>query len=71
MPVIDAVVTGEIESHVAISDEFAIVLSGQLTATIDGVERVSRAGDYLVVPAGAQHGIVPDGECRLLLIGRI
>jgi mannose-6-phosphate isomerase-like protein (cupin superfamily) len=38
-------------------DEHFVVHEGELTAAIDGVERVLRAGDTLDVPAGTTHAM--------------
>jgi mannose-6-phosphate isomerase-like protein (cupin superfamily) len=43
-------------------DERFEVLSGELTARVDGVERVLRAGDTLEIPRGAVHQMWNAGE---------
>jgi mannose-6-phosphate isomerase-like protein (cupin superfamily) len=47
-------------------DEHFVVHEGELTARIDGVERVLRAGDTLDVPAGTSHAMwsTADGPTR-------
>jgi quercetin dioxygenase-like cupin family protein len=47
--------------------QIAIILSGELTFTVGGEERVMRAGDCVVIPPHVPHGGVsgPDG-CRAL-----
>lgn len=69
MLVVDAKLDGEIDSHAAISDEFAVVLSGRIRVTINGTTSSHGPGDYLVVPAGTEHAISAEIPSRLILIG--
>lgn len=69
MLVVDAKLDGEIDSHAAISDEFAVVLSGRIRVTINGTASTHGPGDYLVVPAGTEHAISAEIPSRLILIG--
>ena len=41
-----------------VHDQIAYVISGSFEATIDGVQRVLRAGDAFVAPHLTQHGVV-------------
>jgi mannose-6-phosphate isomerase-like protein (cupin superfamily) len=43
-------------------DEHFVVHEGELTAAIDGVERVLRAGDTLDVPRGTPHAMWNTGD---------
>jgi mannose-6-phosphate isomerase-like protein (cupin superfamily) len=47
-------------------DEHFVVHEGELTARVDGVEHIMRAGDTLDVPAGAVHAMwsTADGPTR-------
>ncbi len=71
MLIIDAELDGEIESHAATGDEFAIVISGRIRVTLEGEASCYGPGDYLVVPRGAEHGITAELPSRLILIGKI
>lgn len=41
-----------------VHDQIAYVISGSFEATIDGVQRVLKAGDAFVAPHLIQHGVV-------------
>ena len=43
-------------------DEIFVVEAGEATFTADGAERVVRAGEMVVVPAGVAHAFVNSGE---------
>ena len=53
--------------HHHAEQQIAIILSGELTFTVGGEERVMHAGDCVVIPPHVPHGGVsgPDG-CRAL-----
>ena len=42
-------------------DEIFVVEAGEATFTADGVERVVRSGEMVVVPAGVAHAFVNSG----------
>jgi quercetin dioxygenase-like cupin family protein len=46
--------------------EVFVVQSGEATFTIDGEERVARAGEVLAVPPGVAHGFANRGDERLV-----
>lgn len=71
MTVIEAVIDGEIASHAADSDEFAVVLSGSVRVVLNGETHRYGPGDHMIVPKGVEHAIIPDGQSRLILIGRL
>ena len=54
-------------THHHAEQQIAIILSGELTFTVGGEERVMRTGDCVVIPPNVPHGGVsgPDG-CRAL-----
>jgi quercetin dioxygenase-like cupin family protein len=54
-------------SHDA-QDKICFVLEGRGTFTLDGREDILDAGDALVAPAGASHGIVNTGARELLVL---
>jgi mannose-6-phosphate isomerase-like protein (cupin superfamily) len=70
MLIIDADLEGEIDSHCATSDELAVVISGHIRVTMDGVIAHYGPGDHLVVPCGAKHAIVAEKPSRLILVGK-
>jgi quercetin dioxygenase-like cupin family protein len=41
-----------------VHDQIAYVISGSFEATIDGVQRVLKAGDAFIAPHLTQHGVV-------------
>jgi quercetin dioxygenase-like cupin family protein len=43
-------------------DEIFVVEAGEATFTADGAERVVRAGEMVVVPAGVAHAFVNSGD---------
>jgi quercetin dioxygenase-like cupin family protein len=67
--VIEADLDGEIASHAATSDEFAVVIDGRIRVIIDGETAYYGPGDYLIVPTGTEHAIFADVPSRLILIG--
>jgi len=50
------------------TDELFLVLDGVLTIKLDGGEVTLRPGQLFVVPRGARHCPVADGEVRAVLI---
>ncbi|MCR6727795.1 cupin domain-containing protein [Agrobacterium fabrum] len=70
MSIIDAHIDGVIESHKATSEEFAIVMSGEILVTMNGDTARYGPGDYLFVPVGAEHGITAVVPSRLILVGK-
>ena len=50
-----------------VHDQIAYVISGSFEATIDGVQRVLKAGDAFVAPHLIQHGVVALEEHSTLL----
>jgi quercetin dioxygenase-like cupin family protein len=70
LSIIDAHVDGAIESHTATSQEFAMVMSGEILVTMNGETTRYGPGDYLFVPAGAEHGIIALVPSRLILVGK-
>ncbi len=49
-------------------DKICFVLDGRGTFTLDGREEILDAGDAIVAPAGASHGIVNSGAGALLVL---
>jgi quercetin dioxygenase-like cupin family protein len=43
-------------------EEIFVVQEGEATFTADGEERVVRAGEIVIVPAGVAHGFVNSGD---------
>jgi quercetin dioxygenase-like cupin family protein len=49
-------------------DKIYVVLEGRGRFTVDGTEEVLAAGEAVLAPAGAEHGVVNDGAERLLVL---
>ena len=49
-------------------DKIYVVLEGRGRFSLDGVESALEAGELIVAPAGAAHGVVNDSGARLLLV---
>jgi quercetin dioxygenase-like cupin family protein len=49
-------------------DKICFVLEGRGTFTLDGSEEILDAGEAIVAPAGASHGIVNTGGSELLVL---
>lgn len=49
-------------------DKICFVLEGRGTFTLDGSEEILDAGEAIVAPAGATHGIVNTGASELLVL---
>ncbi len=49
-------------------DKFYVVLEGRGRFRLGAAEHVLEAGDALVAPAGVEHGLVNDGDARLLVV---
>ncbi|MDU0372047.1 cupin domain-containing protein [Hymenobacter endophyticus] len=43
--------------HHAPHDVFVVVLSGEMVITVGGQPQTYVAGDYVIFPAGAEHGL--------------
>jgi quercetin dioxygenase-like cupin family protein len=65
--IIEGRVEGEIPIHKAEASELAVLLSGRLRVTVNGVERQVGPGEYMVFPAGCEHGAVAEEPARVLL----
>lgn len=51
------------------TDEFFLVLSGELTIQIDGAPDVRLGpGEFFTVPRGVRHRPVAEAECEILLL---
>jgi quercetin dioxygenase-like cupin family protein len=48
--------------------EVFVVLEGEATFTLDGEQRVVRAGEIVVAPGGVAHGFTNTGDGRLLQV---
>lgn len=69
MMVVEGEIDGELAPHSASSDELAVVLSGCVEVDLAGKRMLLKAGDHLIVPAGAVHTVRSIGTVRVLLIG--
>jgi len=49
-------------------DKFYVVLEGRGRFRLGAAEHALEAGDALVAPAGVEHGLVNDGDSRLLVV---
>ena len=49
-------------------DKVYVVLEGRGRFSLDGAEASLEAGEAIVAPAGAAHGVVNDSGARLLLL---
>lgn len=50
------------------TDDFFLVLDGEVTLDVDGLSHVLRPGDLFVVPAGVTHRPRATSEAKVLLI---
>ena len=66
-----AKVKGEFTWHDHQEDEFFMVIAGQLTIQMEGMNKtesvVLNPGEIYVVPKGVMHNPVAEGECTLML----
>jgi len=64
-------VKGEFIWHDHTEDEFFMVIAGQLTIQMEGMNKmesvVLNPGEIYVVPKGVMHNPVAEGECILML----
>jgi mannose-6-phosphate isomerase-like protein (cupin superfamily) len=44
------------------------VVAGEIALTVDGEERVARAGCAVVIPPNARHSARPLGPCRAIVV---
>lgn len=63
--VIDGRLQGKLPAHASETDEFVVVVEGELTVTIDGEQSTLTAGSSIIVAAGTRHEVEAPG----LLIG--
>jgi len=56
--------------HVFDSEQVWTVLAGEIAVTVDGRREELRAGDTLVLRAGATRQIASEGDARMLVCGR-
>jgi quercetin dioxygenase-like cupin family protein len=49
-------------------DKIYVVLEGRGRFSLDGAEATLEAGEAVVAPAGAAHGVVNDSDARLLIL---
>ena len=59
-----------VPEHAHPFDVRALVLNGEITVTVEGVEYAYREGDVFVVPAGHRHGESVGGAGVHYLVGR-
>lgn len=50
------------------TDDFFLVLRGEMTMDLEGASHVVRAGELFIVPKGVTHRPRADTECHVLLI---
>lgn len=50
------------------TDDFFLVLDGEMTMDLDGESHIVKAGELFVVPAKVRHRPRADKECKVLLI---
>lgn len=50
------------------NEEVWHVVEGELTLTLDGVERTLRPGEAAVVPADVEHSARAPGHCRVIVV---
>jgi mannose-6-phosphate isomerase-like protein (cupin superfamily) len=50
------------------TDDFFLVLEGEMIMDVDGVSHTVRAGELYVVPKGLTHRPRAEQECKVLLI---
>lgn len=54
-------------SHAAPGDAMAFVLEGEATITIEGTPHDVKAGNAIVMPAGAKHSVLAKTPFKMLL----
>ncbi|MBD8162889.1 cupin domain-containing protein [Erwinia persicina] len=55
----------EVHEHFA---ELLVVIEGQMTLEIDRQAVVLKSGDYVVIPPGSPHRVLPGSSGTLLLV---
>lgn len=50
------------------TDDFFLVLEGEMTMDLDGQSHTVKAGELFIVPKGVTHRPRADQECKVLLI---
>lgn len=50
------------------TDDFFLVLKGEMTMDLEGTSHLVRAGELFIVPKGVTHRPRADTECHVLLI---
>ena len=50
------------------TDDFFLVLEGEMTMDLDGQSHAVKAGELFIVPAGVTHRPRAERECKVLLI---
>ncbi|MEL6619494.1 MAG: cupin domain-containing protein [Pseudomonadota bacterium] len=50
------------------TDDFFLVLEGEMTMDIENTSHVVKAGELFIVPTGATHRPRAERECKVLLI---
>ncbi|WP_282063683.1 cupin domain-containing protein [Roseobacter litoralis] len=50
------------------TDDFFLVLQGEMTMDLEGASHVVKAGELFVVPKGVMHRPRAEAECHVLLI---
>lgn len=50
------------------TDDFFLVLEGEMTMDLDGQSHTVKAGELFIVPKGITHRPRADQECKVLLI---
>ena len=64
------VLDGEYPFHAHAVDEVFVILEGQLTMDLEGMETMPlKAGDVLTVPAGQRHRTRTISPSKVLLVG--
>jgi len=67
--VIDGRLEGKLPAHTSDSDEFAMVIEGEIIVTISGERARLTAGQSIIVPARTMHEVEAVSPAKLLLIG--
>lgn len=53
--------------HLAPNDVLVVVLCGEMLITVGGVAQTYVAGDYVLFPSGAEHGLVCQQAAQILI----
>jgi mannose-6-phosphate isomerase-like protein (cupin superfamily) len=56
-----------LHEHHHVQEEVWNVVEGELLITVDGEERLVRAGSAVVVPPDTPHSVTPTGACRAVI----